>query len=43
MSWPAPAWMPATAALVRRRPLACAAGVVAAAVLAVAGTFGGQW
>jgi uncharacterized protein YfaS (alpha-2-macroglobulin family) len=43
MSWSAPAWMPATAALVRRRPLTWASGLVVALLLGVAGAFGWQW
>lgn len=43
VSWSAPAWMPVTAALVRRRPLACATGVLAAVLLVIVGTFGWHW
>jgi hypothetical protein len=43
MSWSAPAWMPATASLVRRRPLACAGSALAALLLAAAAAFGWQW
>ena len=43
VSWSAPAWMPATASLLRRRPLACASGALAVLLLAAAGSFGWQW
>jgi len=43
LHWSAPAWMPATAAAARRRPLHFAGGAAAAVLLAVGGWFGWQW
>jgi hypothetical protein len=43
IAWSAPAWIPATAAVARRRPWHLGGGVVAAIALAVAGAFGWHW
>ncbi|WP_266157083.1 MG2 domain-containing protein [Dyella silvatica] len=43
VSWSAPQWMPATGALVRRRPLHAAGVLVAVLALAAGGWFGWQW
>ncbi|HEY9133170.1 MAG TPA: alpha-2-macroglobulin [Dyella sp.] len=43
VSWSAPSWAPATAGLVRRKPLQSAGVLVAALLLASGGWFGWQW
>ncbi|KRE89129.1 alpha-2-macroglobulin [Frateuria sp. Soil773] len=43
VAWSAPAWMPASAAAVRRRPLHFAGALAALVILAAGGWFGWQW
>ncbi|HEX7814150.1 alpha-2-macroglobulin, partial [Dyella sp.] len=43
VSWSAPAWAPATAGLVRRRPLHAAGTLVALLVIGFGGWYGWQW
>ncbi len=43
VSWSAPAWMPATGAAVRRRPLHFAGGLLTVLVVATAGWYGWHW